>query len=357
MPTEILYDYHSRERIELYYFVDTTVKKETCMARCAHCYLETNDAVRNFKQDLVKATTVVGNLRAQGYKVSPLVSDSFSYGGEYLRSPLFQNPTVTAEQNQCQPGGTPRDKFHVNRLWTSGMPLVKGDYVELLKLAAKLEPVTITLTSHEIEDQTSPFRGIVQPSIVRKAVQNIQRYNREYGQQIKVGLEFTIGKWNCTRDHVRSYVDYCENLGVDIIRMNSFTDIDGGLSQLRMDANDTVAVYKISKKIGSSLEGRLKMSVGEQFGLAGIEEMGFPETVGDCPAGETFFSVVYPNVFACCGLFKLKVGYISVEDKLVLDQDMLARILHAKKDRRYSGCLFSSYAHYGLLTPQQGFGA
>jgi hypothetical protein len=38
MSKEILYDLHSRDEIEFYYFLDSRVGKDTCQARCAHCY-------------------------------------------------------------------------------------------------------------------------------------------------------------------------------------------------------------------------------------------------------------------------------------------------------------------------------
>ena len=71
----ILYDDHlDPTKTELYYFIDTRLGKHTCMAGCEFCWLK-RDHLREHKQDIEEARTVISQLKEQGYIVVPLLPE------------------------------------------------------------------------------------------------------------------------------------------------------------------------------------------------------------------------------------------------------------------------------------------
>ncbi len=166
MGREIHYDYHSRNSLEFYYHIDTRTGHKTCQAFCEHCYFRSTKAA-NFRQKGGDARVVIENLRLRGVKVIPVVPDSFGDGGSYLRTDIFKNQSFIMG----------------NMAWTSGMPLVRGNYQDLLRLLVKNDIELVAITSHGASDDESPFRGITKPSVVKQSIALIKSFNREMNLQ------------------------------------------------------------------------------------------------------------------------------------------------------------------------------
>ncbi|MCB9748797.1 MAG: radical SAM protein [Myxococcales bacterium] len=179
----IIFDDHTDlSKIELQYFIDTRVGKQTCQARCEFCWLD-RDNVRGFHQDVDEAARVITRLREQGFKVVPIVSDSFAERGKYLRSGLLNNNN---------------DWYMGNAAWSSGRPLLGDDHEALLDLCVDNGIHTIIMTSHGTEDRERAFKGLTQPSVVREAVRRIQAYSARAGWEFRIILTFTLSARNPT---------------------------------------------------------------------------------------------------------------------------------------------------------------
>ncbi len=330
---KIGYDYHDRNTIELYYHVDTATGENKCLARCEHCFLRNNKLISDFSQEINEAVKVINLLKASGYSVSPIVSDSFSNNGEYIRNKVF------------------RSLFNgsYDMVWTSGLPIVNDTDMKMLDMVNLYKIKMIGMTSHGIEDAESPMRGLIQPSIVKKAVLRIHKFNEINNCNLKARLTFTIGKWNLQHSQIEKYFDYCEELGISTIRFNEFFDTQGKYPEYVLDKDDRIKAYKYMKTIYDSKDYKLNLSVCEDFGVAGIKVMNFPKEIGSCPAGESLFGVVYPNIYACPVLLRNKVGKIDKSGKLHWDRDRLRIIKDSKTDQEFTGCFAASYMHSSLF--------
>ena len=333
----IIFDDHTdHSKIELYYYVDTRVGKPTCMARCEHCWLDREHS-KDFVQDVEEAKRIIAALRTQNFRVSPMVSDTFAMEGYYLRSGLFRNND---------------DWAHGNGAWTSGRPLLKDTCEELLQLAVDNGMSTIVLTSHGTQNKDRGFKGITQPEYVRQAVERIHDFNARHGDPFQITLTFTIGKKTCSREVIDSYLAHCEELGADIMRLNQFADFQQRFPDERLDKEDLIQVYRTMKEAYDAHPGPVTMSVSEDFGRWGVEVMNFPSEVGRCIAGENFFGVIYPYIYACPVELTLVVGKIEPDGTVAWNKEMLDRMVEAKRRDDFSGCLAVSYAHNDEIREQ-----
>lgn len=329
MNQEIHYDYHSRNDVEFYYHIDTRTGYKTCQAFCEHCYFRSTEAA-GFRQNVGEAQTIMDNLRSIGFKVVPVVPDSFGDGGSYLKTDIFKNTNFIMG----------------NMAWTSGVPLVSGNYQDLLRLLVKSNIALVAMTSHGISDYESPFQGVTKPSVVKQAVALIKNFNKEFSQSIQVSLIFTIGKWNCNYETVGKYFNYCEELGVNILRVNQFIDCSSTYSHSHhmLSKEGVIEAYKILKALNNQHQENLRLSVSEDFGKWGVEIMGFPKDVGDCPSGKNLFGIVYPKIYVCPVKLIIVAGTINKAGEVIWDHTVLSQVEEAKKSEHYSGCFGVSYA-------------
>lgn len=326
----IIFDDHTdHSKIELYYYVDTRVGKPTCMAKCEHCWLDREHS-KDFAQDVEEAKRIIAALRAQNCRVSPMVSDTFAMDGHYLRAGLFRNND---------------DWAHGNGAWTSGRPLLRDNWEELLELAVGEGMSTIALTSHGTENKDVGLKGITQPDYVRQAVARIHDFNARHGNPFQITLTFTIGKSTASREKIDSYFEHCHELGANIMRLNQFADFQQRFPEERMDREDLERVYVTMKEAYAAQRGNVSLSVSEDFGRWGIEVMGFPAEVGRCIAGENFFGVIYPYIYACPVELTLVVGKIDESGAIAWNKEMLDRLIVSKQREDFSGCLAVSFAH------------
>jgi MoaA/NifB/PqqE/SkfB family radical SAM enzyme len=323
------HDYHDRSTTELYYGLDARTGKRTCMAACEHCFLRGNPRASAFKQDVAEAAEIIAKLRARGYVVAPGLSESFAEDGAYLRSGILGDV-----------------RFVLWKMaWSSGMPLVKRDHMKLLQLAVDAGVEIVSMTSHGITDGESPFRGIIQPSTVREAVRRIQAFNAGRAAPLRVSLTFTIGRWNASPERLQAYLDYCEELGIDMLRLNNYCDHTLRHPELTLDDDAVVRVYAWLKELHGRHRGHVQLSVSEDFGFRGVEVMGFPAGVGDCAAGHTLFGVLYPEVHACPQLCNMPVGRVTPDGTIEWDDAKLALVHEAKRHADYGGCLAVTWAN------------
>ena len=326
----ILFDDHTDlSKIELQYIVDARVGKKTCMAMCEFCWMN-RPSTANFVQEPEEALTIINGLKKNGYKVIPLVSDSFAENGKYLKTSLFRN----------------NDDWYLGQAaWTSGRPLIKGDSEKLLSMCVDNKIHTIIMTSHGTEDKERPFKGLTQPGVVREAVRLVQDFSERHQWAFRIILTFTISQRNRSKEHIWRYFDYCEELGVDVIRFNQFADVKGGYEGDRLSKEDVIETYKTLKETYTAHPSTVQMSVSEDFGSWGVEVMEFPEQVGHCVAGEHLFGVVYPYVYVCPVNLTLVAGKINENHEIEWDRKVLAQVLEAKKHKDFGGCIGVAYPH------------
>lgn len=328
----IIFDDHTDlSKIELQYFIDARIGKSTCMAKCEHCWLQ-RPHLRDHVQDLDEAIDMIGKLRDQGYAVVPIVSDSFSQNGKYLRSGVFKN------NDEWYLGG--------GAAWSSGRPLIGDNHEEMLELCVESDIHTIIMTSHGTEDRERPFRGLTQPSIVRKAVERIQAFSKARSWEFRIILTFTISRENRAPEQIRRYLDYCEEMGVQVARFNRFADIQNRYPHLRMSKEEVIETYRVLKEVYEAHPGEVQMSVSEDFGSWGVEVMSWPPQVGHCVAGENLFGVVYPYVYVCPVNLTLVAGKIDENGVIHWDEKVRAQLKKAKQHPDFGGCIGVAYPHF-----------
>jgi wyosine [tRNA(Phe)-imidazoG37] synthetase (radical SAM superfamily) len=326
----IIFDDHlDHSKIELQYFVDTRIGKNTCKAKCEFCWLD-KPHLNHFKQEPEEAEVIIKGLERNGFKVVPIVSDSFAENGKYLRSNIFKDND---------------DWYMGNAAWSSGRPLLQDNYEELLDLCIENNVKTIIMTSHGTEDKSKDFKGLTQPSVVKKATARIKAFSAKRNWEFKVILTFTISRANMTEQHLKEYFAHCEELGADVLRLNRFADKQGIYEHLRLTKEDTIACYKLMKRVYDEYNGNVQLSVSEDFGSWGVEVMGFPAEVGHCVAGEYLFGVVYPDVYVCPVNLTLKVGKIQPDHTIQWNQEVIDQLMEAKKHPEFGGCIGVAYPH------------
>ncbi|WP_205588733.1 hypothetical protein, partial [Poseidonibacter antarcticus] len=155
----LAYDYHgdlplntnftkiNPQEIDLYLDLDTKIGSDTCGQNCQHCWFVNYDIVKNktFKED--SGMEIYKALKKQKFNVYPRYTDSFSYSGDFLK--LFGS-----SRNRSFKEGENKDTKTMEKgeAWTSGKPLLKDNYVELLDLANEYNYGTIAITFHGILD-------------------------------------------------------------------------------------------------------------------------------------------------------------------------------------------------------------
>lgn len=326
----IIFDDHTDPTtIELQYFIDTRIGKNTCKARCEFCFLD-REHINDFHQDVEQARQMIDKLRARGYKVVPIVSDSFAENGKYLRSGIFHN----------------NDGWYMgNAAWSSGRPLLEDNYNEMLDLCVDNGIHTIIMTSHGTEDREREFKGLTQPSVVREAVRRIKGYTERTGWKFRIILTFTLSRRNNSAEDIRRYFDYCESLEVHVARFNQFADIRNTHPELRMSPDDVSRTYRTLREVYDGRTGQVQLSVSEDFGFWGIEVMNFPEGVGHCVAGERLFGVVYPYVYACPVNLTVVSGKLTEDGDIAWDEAAYQRLMRAKDHPEFGGCIGVAYPH------------
>jgi hypothetical protein len=286
------------ENIHIYLDLDTKIGKQTCGQACTHCWFVNYEKVHNKQFNIDEGVVIKKSLEQIGYKVFARYVDSFAYNGDFMR---LYGPVHNREFRQ-ENGHVPTKTMHKGDAWTSGAPLLKDNYLEILDLAAESGYGTISMTFHGLFDENInfkpeseyPIKGVFHGQSLETVVQRIKHYNlnREAKDQLRVNIGITIGKHNHERESLIRYVHYFNHLGVDTVRFNNFTDHGGRHSDLPLLKEEVEALYKNIKWIHENLEMKFQLALSEDFGTFGIEVMGFPQHVGNCQAGRQLFTVI-----------------------------------------------------------------
>jgi hypothetical protein len=136
------------------------------------------------------------SLEQHGYKVFARYVDSFAYNGDFMR---LYGPAHNREFRQ-ENGHVPTKTMHKGDAWTSGAPLLKDNYLEILDLAAESGYGTISMTFHGLFDENInfkpeseyPIKGVFHGQSLETVVQRIKHYNlnRETRDQLPRGKHF-----------------------------------------------------------------------------------------------------------------------------------------------------------------------
>jgi len=285
--------------IHIYLDLDTKVGKKTCGQNCSHCWFVNYEKAYNKVFAMEEGLRIKETLEREGYKVFARYTDSFAYKGDFMR--LF-GPAHNRSFHQ-EAEHKPTDTMHKGDAWTSGRPLLDGNYVELLDLARESGYGTISITFHGLLDENLklldekryPLHGVFSGADTEKVVKRIFDYNARIGEQppaFRVNIGVTIGKHNHSRESLVRYAHYFNAMGVDTVRFNNFTDHGRRHPELQMNRVEIEQVYRDIKWLHNNVALNFQLAVSEDFGTYGVEVMEFPSTVGWCQAGRQLFTVI-----------------------------------------------------------------
>ncbi|GLY99623.1 hypothetical protein [Actinoplanes sp. NBRC 103695] len=286
--------------VSIYLQLNTKVGRSTCRQACTHCFFINQPQVRGRSMDLTEGRAVMDDLAALGYRVFPMISDSFANGGEFLRS-------FGDTHNRDLRQGPSRDHTKTmerGELWTSGAPLLDPDWPDLLRLAVEQGFGSVTITFHGLFDENLellppdayPIGRVFPGRDCRTVIDRIAAFNTgpvaraAWPLQINIGV--TIGSHNHTRDDLLRYVRYFAGLPIDVLRFNCFHDHGGQHPHLTLSPAEVAAFYRDLRDIHDTVALPFQLGVDEDFGTSGIEVMGFPAHTGWCRAGRQLFAAV-----------------------------------------------------------------
>lgn len=313
MPGEnapIAYDFHGDtpfsvpftdidpSEIHIYLDLDTKVGRDTCGQKCTHCWFVNYEKVYGKSFAMAEGPLIKAGLEAHGYHIYARYTDSFAYGGEFMR---LYGPANNREFRQ-EEDHKPTETMEMGDAWTSGRPLLADDWWELLDLARDSGYGTISITYHGvidehgsvIDDGSYPIKGVFSGADTEKVLARIGEYNAEQptGKVFRTNIGVTVGRHNHTRTAFERYADYFNRLGVDTVRFNSFADHGGKHPELELDRDEIAQVYKDLRWLHDNVQLDFQLAVSEDFGTSGIKVMGFPSHVGWCRAGRQLFAAI-----------------------------------------------------------------
>lgn len=285
--------------IHIYLDLDTKVGKRTCGQNCSHCWFVNYDKVHNKSFDRDEGLSIKTALEKVGYRVFARYTDSFAYNGDFMRTYGPAHNRSFYQKLELEP----TDTMQKGDAWTSGRPLLGDNYVELLDLARTSGYGTISITFHGTFDENGklrdhkhyPLHGVFSGADTEKVVRRIQDYNAQLGVEpraFRVNIGVTLGRHNHTRESLVRYAHYFNELGVDTVRFNNFTDHGRRHPALPMSRAQIEQVYRDIKWLHENVPLKFQLAVSEDFGTYGVEVMGFPSHVGWCQAGRHLFTVI-----------------------------------------------------------------
>ena len=300
----------------MYMEVDTRIGKSTCRQQCEHCFYIREEEARKRSIALPEAREVMLMLQAKGHPTYVMVADNFANNGEFLK--IFGSKN-NAPQCHSTRQRTDRDipkMMESGEAWTSGAPLLDDNYEELLYTALENGFGSLSFTFHGLigsdltlnpHDQY-PIRGVFPAADGERVIERIHTFNEDLAssktphpnadgvgpQRMAINMTVTIGRHNQGLDNLLRYIRYAEKLNVTILRMNRFKSHSGKgrLPDLDMSAEEIAQFYRDMKWIHENVEMSNQLGLSEDFGVNGIEVMGFPEQTGWCRAGHQFFGII-----------------------------------------------------------------
>lgn len=298
IPLDVPFRALRPEDISLYLQLDTTVGRKTCRQACTHCFYINQPAAANRSIALHEGRRIMDSLAAQGYRVFPMISDSFGRDGMFLR--LFgdtHNRDFHQEENR-----RPTKTMQRGDMWTSGAPLLDAQWKEYLWTGVENGFGNVTITFHGILDsdlkllpaEDYPIKGVFAGRDCERVIARIHAFNNEaqLTAPLDINIGVTIGKHNHSREHLLRYAAYFARLGISVLRFNAFHDHGGRLPQLSLTTAERAQWYRDLKWVHENVPLDFQLGVDEDFGSSGVEVMGFPPHVGWCRAGQQLFAIV-----------------------------------------------------------------
>jgi hypothetical protein len=341
IPFELPFRQIEAKDISLYLQLDTTVGKKTCRQACAHCFYINQPEAANRSIDLLEGRRIMDDLGNQGYRVFPMISDSFSANGAFLR--LFGNTHNRDfhQEHDCKPTKT----MQRGDMWTSGAPLLDANWKDYLWTGIENGFGNVTITFHGVLDEnltlmparTYPIKGVFHGQDCERVMSRIHEFNAELDaasrQPLNINLGVTIGKHNHGREHLIRYVQYFSKWRISVLRFNTFHDHGWRLPHLPLTRDEIAQWYRDLKWVHENLPLDFQLGVDEDFGSNGIGVMDFPPHVGWCRAGRQLFAIVpdtpeeigvsefsrkekIGSIAACVDAFKPIVGKLVRETPL-----------------------------------------
>jgi hypothetical protein len=245
------------------------------------------------------------DLSRLGYKVFPMISDSFAGGGEFLT--LFGNSHNREYRQELERQHT--KTMARGELWTSGAPLLEANGAELLKLAVENGFGSVTITFHGLlnerlelsSHENYPIKGVFPGVKCVEVIGRISDFNYLFTREtedaglqrpLEINIGVTIGAHNCASNMLRRYVEFFNRLPVSVLRFNCFHDHGWKHPQLVLSPEQVSEVYRTLKDIHEHTPLGFQLGIDEDFGTSGIEVMGFPSHTGWCRAGRQLFAIV-----------------------------------------------------------------
>lgn len=378
IPFEVSFRDIPVHEISIYLQLDTRVGRSTCRQACAHCFYINQPAARNRVMDLAEGRKVMAALERRGYKIFPMIADSFAHGGAFLR--LFGNSHNRDFHQELD--SKPTKTMVRGDMWTSGAPLLGDDWRELLMTGIENGFGNVTITYHGTLDDrlrvrphaTYPIRGVFPGADCETVIRRIHQFNAdmvaggferlkalpaEMRSPLAINIGVTLGKHNHTLQHLLRYVRYFNDLGVAVLRFNNFHDHGWKLPLLPLTADEVAQCFRDIRWIHENVPLSFQLGLDEDFGTNGIEVMGFPPHTGWCRAGRQLFAVVpeepvplsagrekIGTIAGCVDAFKPIVGQLvrisdglSVDYDLQFDHGVIDRLNRKRLDGTYrDGC-------------------
>jgi len=226
----------------------------------------------------------VRDLQKEGFNIGITPGDTFS---EKFLS-IAQKDTA---------GSAYRRKDLALAAWTSGTRIAKEkNWRKLLKTVYNLGYRAIQINGQDIAGTPMPLKGVPTSLIVNTAIERIKKWNAEYPtKSFKIGITFTIGKYNFKKKFLKKMLDYCLENKLNI-RYNCFADFTGKFPPYQLEKIEVRQFYQHIKEIAAEAKNNvdypIEATIASDFGDEG-QELLMPEAEkGNCGAGKRLFRIV-----------------------------------------------------------------
>ncbi|OGK16380.1 hypothetical protein A2774_02910 [Candidatus Roizmanbacteria bacterium RIFCSPHIGHO2_01_FULL_39_12c] len=239
-----------------------SVDGHTCGAACRNCYLIRGGDRPDYTPEPDETKWMKTTLENKGINVIITGAEALSLP-DYFEAGLFDEKPY---------------------LLSSGIPIVANPGRSMTDIArAGIQNVQMSL--HGAVETDNVFNGAA-PEIVVRAVENIRKFNEQFGTYIGVVLNVTVSKHNLNQ--LKPIADFVlAELNCEGVRFNRHKAAGGVFKDLMLDPDDHILFYeqirRIREKYPKDLTGRM-VSVSGDFGkLHRTASPGKPPY--ECPAG------------------------------------------------------------------------
>lgn len=325
------------EQIDLYFHYSNEIGKETCRARCEHCYFENRP---RFDVEPELALAITASLRRQGYNIGMVPADSFAEKALAVGAAgsAFRLPAMGSSA------------------WSSGATIVGDGWRDRLGKAWELGFRSIIITAHDVANTGVPFSGVTRNEVINEAFKNISAWNSENPDKSFLKLcTFTINRKNCNLESMRLMANWALQAGIDTARFNCFANFraDPALVDYEMSKADIVKFFGLLAELQREYyNSSLRFGISEDWGDAGIEQIydylpleWRERSSGWCRAGYRLFAMVQEGdkivITGCVDKWEPNMGYIEKcgeEYRIVWDVGRIENLRNTILEERAYAC-------------------